>query len=470
MSASIFQGQPPSQNASVNGTVLEQRFVATAAQTVFTLTKYTYTPGTGSIFVYSGGALKTLESGFYTETSTSSITLAVGATVGTEIVIIGYPQMLLTYDPRVDFADATSATKGAALVGYNNSLTYPASTVGNKLNTLDSGLTATNATVATLASSVASITSAAIGGSSSGLIISTTGTSSIITVTADEIVLESSAGTYAVARNVYETVDFSASGIDTPPVAANTWYAIYAAYDPVNNQFRCAARVVHADTGTTSIGSPVITGLTNPTPSLGIEVGSKLYMPGLAAPYGTVLGLIGTTGVTLNVPATANAAGVALSTITKPYLGANYTHFAFLGMVKTDGSGNKYPLSMLQIGKRAELVLAGNVTAFPQFISGIQGNIGVPTWVGTVVKGAGLPINTTKGIFVLGHAVAGTVAIAPNNASGVYNSTTNPPPFNFALAAASMEMSPEFLLPSTSVYYYSDTANSFAAVRGWELP
>ena len=77
-------GTIPVVNA--NGNVFEEVQVATAAQTVFTLTTFQYTPGTKSIFVYrkSGGIggqmlRRNID---YTETSATQVTMTAGATVG----------------------------------------------------------------------------------------------------------------------------------------------------------------------------------------------------------------------------------------------------------------------------------------------------------------------------------------------------------------------------------------------------
>jgi hypothetical protein len=185
------------------------------------------------------------------------------------------------------------------------------------------------------------------------------------------LVVENSSTVFKQLKNLYSTLDMSATavaGATIPAVAASTWYALYAVYDPVGLTIALTRTAVGTDTGTTANGSPVITALSliaNPIP-----VGSKVYMAGLAAPYGIVIGVNGPTSLTLNVPAIATASGVAVSAITPPSVGANYTYQAFVGMVKTDGTGNKYPLNMLQVGKRAELQIGGNVTGIPSVIAG----------------------------------------------------------------------------------------------------
>jgi hypothetical protein len=80
--ANIFQGPTgvlPVVNAQ--GQLYEEVQVATAGQTVFTLATFAYTPGTHSIFVLKNG-LELRRAVAYTETDTTHVTLAAGATLG----------------------------------------------------------------------------------------------------------------------------------------------------------------------------------------------------------------------------------------------------------------------------------------------------------------------------------------------------------------------------------------------------
>lgn len=87
-------GTLPVVNA--NGNIFEEVQVATAAQTLFTLVSFTYTVGQKSVWVFRrpvatdiGGEMlrRTVD---YTETSSSSITLAAGATVGDTLIFIAF--------------------------------------------------------------------------------------------------------------------------------------------------------------------------------------------------------------------------------------------------------------------------------------------------------------------------------------------------------------------------------------------
>ncbi len=66
-----------------------EEFVATAGQTLFTLTTFSYTPGVQAIEVEINGQLQKLTTD-YTETSTTTFTLTEGALAGDYVTIRGY--------------------------------------------------------------------------------------------------------------------------------------------------------------------------------------------------------------------------------------------------------------------------------------------------------------------------------------------------------------------------------------------
>jgi len=75
---------------------------------------------------------------------------------------------------------------------------------------------------------------AAIQGASKNLVVSTTGTSAPVTVTADEITVESAANAYQTLRAVSVTPSLAASGangLDTGTSAANTWYSVWVIWN-----------------------------------------------------------------------------------------------------------------------------------------------------------------------------------------------------------------------------------------------
>lgn len=62
-----------------------QAFIATAGQTVFTLTEGSYTTGNDRLQVFIGGSKQCLDTADFAETSSTSFTLSAGVTVGTKV-------------------------------------------------------------------------------------------------------------------------------------------------------------------------------------------------------------------------------------------------------------------------------------------------------------------------------------------------------------------------------------------------
>ncbi len=122
----------------------QQNFVATAGQTVFTVT-IPYVVGINNVNVYQNGVR--LVSGIdFTETNTTTITLTVGASVNDFISIITMEDIS---DPtgvaaantlRSNLADTTTPGNGQSLVGFNSNFSYGLNTLpGALLDTTTSG-------------------------------------------------------------------------------------------------------------------------------------------------------------------------------------------------------------------------------------------------------------------------------------------------------------------------------------------
>jgi len=74
-------------------------------------------------------------------------------------------------------------------------------------------------------------------GAFKNLTVSATGTSSVVSITVDEIVLENAAGSYQTVRSVAVNPNISASGIsglDVGTVAASTWYSVWVVWSSTN--------------------------------------------------------------------------------------------------------------------------------------------------------------------------------------------------------------------------------------------
>lgn len=164
-----------------------------------------------------------------------------------------------------------------------------------------------------------------------------------------------------------------------------------------------------------------------------------------------------------------NIAGLISTSTTSPTMPGVYTYKMRVGWVRTDGTANKYPLSVKQFGNAVRYVVksGSNVATLRLMASGTVGDITAPTWVAVSVSPYVCP--TASSILITGMSnSSGTLMVAPSNQYGAYNSITNPPPFQFG---ASTGVTPsnavtELFLESTNIYW----ANNDGAVmfcNGW---
>jgi hypothetical protein len=254
------------------------------------------------------------------------------------------------------------------------------------------------------ATGIASST-ATVRGAFANLQASATGLSASVTVTADEIVLESAGNAYTTQRAVSLTIAGTSSGVanglDTGALAASTWYSVWVIWN-----------------GTTQAGL-------------------------------------------LSLSATA------------PTLPSGYTHKARVGWIRTDASGNKFPISFVQFGKRVQYKVnsASNLVANPILAAGIQGSPTVPTWVNPAWANFAPPTTASLRLS-LSCSTTGTQAMAAPNASyGVISSTTNPPPLAAGNASSAITYSNAVadIIPETANLYYASSASGAAlSVLGWE--
>lgn len=168
---------------------------------------------------------------------------------------------------------------------------------------------------------------------------------------------------------------------------------------------------------------------------------------------------------------TATTAGLLSLSATAPTLPSGYTYKARIGWIRTDSSGNKYPLSFKQLGREVQYVVAAgsNVAALPTMASGSQGSVSVPTWVAIALANY-LPSTASKGKFVASlGANLGSLMAAPNNAYGAYGSATNPPPVVISQAPTGSYDARifEFILESMNLYVAGQTVSNLYQISGW---
>jgi hypothetical protein len=106
MSASIWA---PGTAVTASGSIAKQAFEATASQTLFNLTEFTYDIGTGSLAVFVSG-LKQRPGVDFVETSASSFTLDTPVAEGTVVFAEAFTELT----SEIPVIDSTPATIGAS--------------------------------------------------------------------------------------------------------------------------------------------------------------------------------------------------------------------------------------------------------------------------------------------------------------------------------------------------------------------
>ncbi|HDX9050095.1 TPA: hypothetical protein ROW14_002444 [Yersinia enterocolitica] len=156
-----------------------------------------------------------------------------------------------------------------------------------------------------------------------------------------------------------------------------------------------------------------------------------------------------------------------------PTLPPSYTFAGRIGWIRTDATANKYPLSMIQMGRTAQYKVStgSNVASPPIMASGVAST---PVAVSTSNF---VPPTAAKIKLAAGAISVGSVSYAPNNnyiadPTSKYLSATYPNGYPYAGGYAPSSAVPtangELILESTSVYYAASSTGGILICLGWE--
>ena len=245
----------------------------------------------------------------------------------------------------------------------------------------------------------------------SGLSVTYTGTSGVVTVTANALSLQNAIGQAITLTGFNQSATSgNASGVvnslDTGNWAFSTWYNTFAIYNP-----------------TTQTRGLLFSTATIPT------------LPS------------GFTFWTLVSTAKTQAA----------------TNYWFLGATQY------YDLVQYKVNT------SGNVAGFPLMISGAQGSVSTPTWVAVSVSPFVPPnAYAIRGLLLAQNSNTVYSMAAPNNSYGALSSTTNPPPVTNGAAGVSVGLVVnvpfEMVLEGSNIYYAANSATGTGLYcTGWRL-
>ena len=151
---------------------------------------------------------------------------------------------------------------------------------------------------------------------------------------------------------------------------------------------------------------------------------------------------------------------------TAPTLPSNWSYFARVGALRINSGGTV--VGFVQRGRDVQYEVGTNLAALPVIASGSAGSISTPTWVPAALANF-VPATAAKIRLFLAAFTNGTFSIvAPNNAYGALNSTSNSPPLvSPSNGGVSVPVQGEFVLESTSIYYASDDTASILQCLGY---
>ena len=163
-------------------------------------------------------------------------------------------------------------------------------------------------------------------------------------------------------------------------------------------------------------------------------------------------------------PTTQTTAGLLSLSQTAPTMPSGYTYRARVGWVRTDATGDKYPLSFSQAGRNTQYKVAAgsNLTLLPQMVSGVQGTYG--TTLVAVAVGNYVPPTASR---IRGTAFNGgtNIQVSPNSVATTVGTVGI---FNTLAANQDNKFNFDFALESTNIYYASPAASAAVHCVGWE--
>ena len=328
-----------------------------------------------------------------------------------------------------------------------------------------------NIDVAALEAEVERMRSLVITNTHKRLLVSATGTSGVVALKAEKLII----GSGAAAKSVTQadlSVNMAAAGLgglDTGVVAASSCYGFWVATNGANTA--AIAALMPVLQGATTLGSPIITGLpSTASMRVGMQFSSVVF------PWGvTIKSIDSASQITANQSALATVAVDNLRFVYEPVLPVGYVASRFSAFF-TDASASKFPLAYAQWNRLVRLRPAAgtNVATLPSLAGGGQGNPNNPPTFVPVALGAFVPPTALKiALTIYGYLSNSSLIAAPNPGHyGLISTPIGASPLHLSQGAsagathvaASGEMVPE----RGYIYYASNAGSTGLVLGGWE--
>lgn len=165
---------------------------------------------------------------------------------------------------------------------------------------------------------------------------------------------------------------------------------------------------------------------------------------------------------------TTQAGLLSLST-TAPALPSGYTHKARVGWIRTDSSGNKYPLGFTQRGKSVVwLIGSGNLATPMQMSSGAVGVASGSSYTGVAVAWTNYAPPTAAKIRIGLTSTSSALLCASANPNRSGAASVNPPELGYSYASFPAFTYGDLMIESPNIYWASSAVSGYLLSGGWE--
>lgn len=156
----------------------------------------------------------------------------------------------------------------------------------------------------------------------------------------------------------------------------------------------------------------------------------------------------------------STVAALASLSATAPTMPSGYTFKARVGWLRTDASGNKYPLNFVQFGRKVQygILSTSNVTTFPVVASGTPPGSITSISLSNVIPSTASKIN---GSAVMGGSTGAVISLySTSDANSVFLNSSQP--------ATSTLRIPFETLNLAQAIYWSGAVSGSVSINGWE--
>ncbi|MDO8776619.1 MAG: hypothetical protein Q7K57_49475 [Burkholderiaceae bacterium] len=152
-----------------------------------------------------------------------------------------------------------------------------------------------------------------------------------------------------------------------------------------------------------------------------------------------------------------------------PTVPSGVTHYARVGWIRTDASGNKYPFGFTQRGRSVVwLIGSGNLATPMQMSSGAVGVASGASYTGVAVAWANYAPPTAAKIRIGLTSTSSALLCASANPNRSGAASVNPPELGYSYASFPAFTYGDLMIESSNIYWASSAVSGYLLSGGWE--